>query len=246
MCAQYNKRKVDSSFEKAYIKARQKEERVLSIDQIKQLPFLEKNHPRSKEWELRVDTFKRFQNYLNGKSNIRVLDLACGNGWMINQLVRPDLDFVGMEINQLELEQAYTVLTDRKNVELILADVFEYDFDDGSFDVIYLSGAVQYFQSISKLIKRLQSIGTDQVEIHFLDSPFYSSLEEAEKAKSRSRNYYQSIETPEMESFYFHHSVDDLDSYSYELKYNPRSIKQRVMRKLGMKKSPFPWMIIHK
>ena len=70
-----------NDFENAYTKIRDYEGRILSIEEIKKLPFPGNQSQKVKEWKLRANTAIKFRNYIKGQSDKKVLDVGCGNGW---------------------------------------------------------------------------------------------------------------------------------------------------------------------
>ncbi|MCK7529492.1 MAG: hypothetical protein MZV64_74030 [Ignavibacteriales bacterium] len=78
---------INNEFEKIYLQVRDKENRIFSDDEVKNLPFASDSNPHKKEWDLRAKSFQRFKEYLKSKKqNLNILDLGCGNGWFSGQL----------------------------------------------------------------------------------------------------------------------------------------------------------------
>ncbi|MFK7933166.1 MAG: class I SAM-dependent methyltransferase [Saprospiraceae bacterium] len=235
------KHQVDPTFEQAYLKARAKEQRILSAAQIKQLPYLS-NHPLAKEWQLRQKSTERFLAYVRNKEVSTLMDLGCGNGWLTHKLA-PLVDKIeAIDVNQTELEQAAEVLKAFTNVQIKCCDIFSTQITN-RFDLILVNGAVQYFPDFSLLMERLFELLTATGEIHILDSPFYHTKDIA-NAKARSDAYYESIDTPNMKPFYHHHSWDDLFNFKYQKLYDPSSFLRKLGNRIGRKDSPFPWIKI--
>ena len=104
---------------------------------------------------------------------------------------------------------------------------------------------MQYFPDLNKLLNRLNYFLEKKGEIHLLDSLVYSSYQ-VESTKERSRCYYRELGVEEMADHYFYHSFDDFKKCSYDLFYNPLSIKNNLKKLIGLKISPFPWIKITK
>ncbi|MBP1683670.1 MAG: hypothetical protein H6Q27_1237, partial [Ignavibacteriaceae bacterium] len=67
---------INNEFEKIYLKVREKENRIFSDAELKQLPFASESNPHKKEWDLRAKSFQRFKEYLKSKKqNLNILDL---------------------------------------------------------------------------------------------------------------------------------------------------------------------------
>ena len=146
---------VDDTFEKMYLKSRNKEKRVYSDDEIKLLPYASTLNPHKGEWAIRTKSFLRFREYLSRKkSTLNILDLGSGNGWMTGQLAKEfDHNYYCVDINLIELEQAARVFDDN-NITFIYADILSTSFPTNVFDIVIINSALQYFQNIS-FIKEL-------------------------------------------------------------------------------------------
>ncbi|WP_237274896.1 class I SAM-dependent methyltransferase [Tenacibaculum ovolyticum] len=225
-------------FSKKYIAVRKKENRVLSDEQVLKLPYISKDNPYKKEWEVRQKSANRFLKYLKKKENISILDIGCGNGWFTNKLatISTSNKIVGLDVNVLELEQAHRVFK-KENLRFVCADIFERkEVFENSFDMVVLNASAQYFPDFDKLIKNLETFIKAKGEIHIIDSPFYE-FSEIELAKKRTHQYYLNLGFPEMKTNYFHHCIEEIKNFEYL--YMPE--KGRVKR-FFTKDTPFPWI----
>ena len=237
---------INSQFEETYLKVREKEKRIYTDDEVKTLPFATDKNPHKDEWELREKSFKRFKKYLESKEeNLRILDLGCGNGWFCGQLSKSfNHSFYCVDVNLTELKQAARVFKSEK-LKFIYANIFAAEMLIGSFDLITINAAVQYFPDLQKMLVRLLSLIKERGEIHILDSPFYAD-DEVENAKKRTGDYYESIGSPEMADRYFHHTYGELGDFKRRYLYQPPSAIKRIRRLITPKDSPFPWIVIDK
>jgi ubiquinone/menaquinone biosynthesis C-methylase UbiE len=224
-----------TSFSEAYLKVREKEQRILSDDDVLKLPHLNKF-----EWPQRVKSTKRFIDYISKKKQaLTILDLGCGNGWFTNKIaeISKQNTIVGIDINKEELEQA-TRLFKAENIKFVYANVFECNaiFKD-EFDIISINGSIQYFEDFEGLITQLKKFLKPGGEIHIIDSPFYKT-DDIPEAKKRTLEYYTKLGVPEMAQFYYHHSVMCVKNFSVLYKN-----KTTLFRKfLKSKDSPFMWL----
>ena len=237
---------VDDTFEKMYLKSRNKEKRVYSDDEIKLLPYASTLNPHKGEWAIRTKSFLRFREYLSRKKSIlNILDLGSGNGWMTGQLAKEfNHNYYCVDVNLIELEQAARVF-DENNITFIYADILSTSFPTNVFDIVIINSALQYFQNISSLIKELFFVSKSYGEIHIIDTPFYRQ-NELINAKNRTLKYYQSIGFPEMSKYYYHHSIHELKYLRYSYLHNPYSFKKKLTDLFFEKDSPFPWILITK
>lgn len=237
------------NFEHAYLKVRCQEGRVLTDEQVQQLPlatFL--RFPLADEWQLRRLTAERFATYCQQKKfEGAILDLGCGNGWftayIATQLPRATHIF-GMEVNKQELDQAARVWQHDNRLLWIYGDIFDHSSlpSNLQFSLITLNAVVQYFPNVSQLLQRLCELLTPQGEIHLLDSPWYKTPQEQLAALERSRQYYIQQGVPEMANYYHPHLLSELQPFSPDCLYSP-SLWKKIARQ---RQSPFTWWRIKK
>ncbi|WP_436515153.1 class I SAM-dependent methyltransferase [Ekhidna sp. To15] len=229
--------------EEAYLKIRDKEKRIYSDMEVKILPYgIPKSHVHFKEWKIRQLSLEKLISITQEKNYKRILDLGCGNGWMSHQLSKRNFEVVGLDINDFELEQARRVFK-KDNLSFIYGDIFD-DLQIGTFDLVVVSAAFQYFQDPQKLIKRLFKYLNPEGDVIVMDTFFYEPGEVA-KAQERSIGYYTKMEVPQMSKYYFHHCKDVFKPFRSKLIYVPGPM-QRTLGRLGRIYNPFPIHLIHK
>ena len=229
-------------FEKQYCEIRQKEERILHLNEIRKLPVTSVDYVHHKEWSRRINSTSRFCNYLKAFEPFALLDVGCGNGWLLNKLSNNKNTLVGIDVNEIELKQANDLLKNDSLVTLIYGDLFQVNFET-RFDFIVLNASAQYFPELDTLIQHLKTLLSANGEIHIMDSPIYKSRDDVSAAASRSRNYYLGKGIPEMAEYYFHHSYQDIEDYSIEILYNPDTVIEKIKAKF-FAETPFPWIRI--
>lgn len=231
----------EQTHEEAYLKVREKEGRILSDEEVKQLPDLLENYPNYREWQLRKQTVDQFFPFLKKeKKPFRVLDVGCGNGWFTAKMASlSHTKVVGLDLNLPELEQAQRVFGN-STTAFCYANIFEEVFKKESFDKVILNASIQYFPSLDLLFSALFRVLKPNGEIHILDSPFYQ-LQEVQKAKERTAAYYQSMGCPEMAAHYFHHTFQDLAAFSPVIQPKKYSFWDKIRRK---PQSPFQWVVV--
>lgn len=221
-------------FSEHYLAVREKEDRILTDYEVRQLPYLKRH-----EWELREKSTERFIQYISEKNTeLDILDIGCGNGWFSNKIaqVSESNNVIGLDVNRDELEQAARIFKS-KNLHFVYADIFKISAQfNTKFDIISLNGAVQYFENFDALMTLLQSFLKSKGEIHIIDSPFYNTSDISE-AKDRTTEYYTNIGVPKMAFHYFHHDKKLISNFDILYKYK-RNIIHKI---LGKKDSPFSW-----
>lgn len=233
----YQKLRMD--FEELYIAVRQQEKRIYTDEQLQLLPDID--HVYYDEWKIRKRSSERLIEYLSKKHKfLRVLEVGCGNGWLSAKMSNiPDTQVIGLDINQLEIDQANRVFK-KENLEFIYDSFNDNTFDRAKFDVIVFAASLQYFPSVINVMKQALDILRPGGEVHIIDTPFYTP-DEAEKADERSHNYYAALGIPEMAEHYFHHSISEFWGFKYEVLFDPTSIFNMIF-----KKDPFYWVSIRK
>ncbi len=229
--------------EDAYLKIRNKEERVYDDEVVANLPYgILNSHKHYKEWLIRQVSLQQLLKVL-GQFNIHsLLDLGCGNGWMSNYLNKNGYEVIGVDINQYELDQAKR-LFEKPGIRFVYGDIFE-NLPIEPVDCVVISAALQYFESPGNLFNRLFDYLSDKGVIVLMDTFLYGTEKVAE-AKSRSGKYYQDMGVPEMSEYYFHHAKDILKPFMHNLVYRP-GMSNRILGKFGKTYSPFPMYVIHK
>ncbi len=233
--------KPDSLFEKRYIELRFKEQRIYSDEELLQLPAVPKDHIHYHEWLVRKSSCNRLLHYLEKKRlPLRMLEVGCGNGWLSSLLATvPHSKVVGTDINFTELQQAARVFSHIPNLLFIYADVESEILEKMEFDCIIFASCIQYFASVSAVVKQAFQLLKPGGEIHILDSPFYKPAETA-AARKRTEAYYTNMGFAEMSGYYFHHTLAELEGFELEMLYRPSSLQQYLQRN----NNPFPWLLI--
>lgn len=230
-------------FEKQYIRARTKENRVYDDREVSSLPDMLATHEHYAEWMLRKRSSERLIKRLASKRKPQnILEIGCGNGWLSHRLSGiKNATVTGQDINFTELQQAARVFNGQRKLRFVYGDVFSGILKERKFDVIVFAASIHYFHSLNKIlafaIDRLDPGG----EIHILDTHFYKAGEIREAA-NRTAVYYRELGFPEMADHYFHHSTNDLSLFRHRVLYDPRGWVNRL---LGRKQA-FPWICLKK
>ena len=228
-------------FAQQYFLLRKKEGRVYSDNEVASLPEIDKGHKHYHEWQVRKGTSSRLVKYLfNKKKSLEILEVGCGNGWLSAKLAAiPFSRITGIDINAEELNQAKRVFDQVEHLEFFNCSLQDEILSNHKFDIVLFAASIQYFSSLEKMLNDVLSRLNPGGEIHVIDSHFYKG-NEIVAARMRSYDYYRAIGFPALIDQYFHHSIDELKLFNYEILFNPNSI----IKKLKKNKNPFYWICI--
>jgi ubiquinone/menaquinone biosynthesis C-methylase UbiE len=231
------------TFERYYVAARVKESRVYTDAQVRQLPEMAPDHLYCHEWQIRKRSAERFLKALSAERKpMSLLEIGCGNGWLARQCALiPGVRVTGLDINTLELKQAQRVFQQQENLQFIAGDIRSGILQGRKFDRVVFAAAIQYFPSVREILGVVCDHLAENGEIHILDSFFYDKRELAD-ARSRTRAYYHSLGVPEMTAYYFHHALEDLTPFPYQIVTRHSWLKRLIT---GPEKV-FPWIKIKK
>jgi SAM-dependent methyltransferase len=232
----------DSVFAKVYRDLRKSEGRTYSDPEVLKLPEVPSTFSNSDEWRMRRRSADRLVKNFNTRNRNRIIEIGCGNGWLVNHMARSlPFDFCGVDIGKEELRQAARLFGSSDKITFVFADIFSKSVDSLTADVFILAGAVQYFPDLRSLLDRLLTLLSPKGEIHILDSPFYK-VTDVDAARNRSWSYFDEKGYGSMRDHYFHHSWRSLH-VPYKVIYDPDLITNRIKRRV-QKLSPFPWIRI--
>ncbi|MEP6735241.1 MAG: class I SAM-dependent methyltransferase, partial [Chryseolinea sp.] len=238
-----------AEFEEKYLSLRSAEGRNYSDTFINNLPVVPREHPRKKEWTVRSNTLKYLKQFISKecKKTHFVLEVGCGNGWLSHNLGElPKTEVCCIDINRPELVQGARIFESDRNVSFIHGDIFTLNLETVQFSAIILAGSIQYFPDVSAILHRLLQLLTPGGKIHIVDSPIYSSEEDALAAKQRSAHHFEESGDGVMNQYYFHHQFKHFKEFDWQLLYDPHSWIAKVER-LFMPGAMriFPWIVIH-
>ncbi len=228
---------INPDFETAYLQVRKQEGRLLTDEQVVQLPQVK--GPFEEEWKLRATSAAWFRDYLSKRFDrpFTVLEIGCGNGWFCNFLNTLDHAQVkGLDVNKPELEQADRLFGD--SIDFFLGSLMADDFQfPEHVDVIIFNASFQYFEDPDKVLDVCKKMLKTGGEVHILDTSFYHPFK-LKKARERSQDYYTQQRVPAMSGHYHHHSTDFIQRHKGRILKSPSS---RLKRLLG-KPYPFYWV----
>jgi ubiquinone/menaquinone biosynthesis C-methylase UbiE len=227
------------SFEEIYFKVREKEGRIYSDLELKELPNTNPSHPYHREWKIRKYSSLRLVQYLKSKQrSLKILEIGCGNGWLSHRISEIyGSDILGLDPHEHEILQANRVFN-KPNLRFIYGELDRVIRENFKFDILIFAASIQYFPSLKDVLKECLGLLFSGGEIHILDSPLYSSSEIPE-ARGRTQKYYEDLGFPEMAHFYYPPNKEELKGFTYKVLFNPHSIWNQIGRK-----EPFYWISI--
>lgn len=227
-------------FQHIYIASRKLERRWYTDEEAVHLPYFNIRH--KDEWSIRQKSFSRLLKYLARKRPRTILEIGCGNGWLLRRLSEQVGSICcGMDVNKDELLQAARLYSSPQ-LAFVWGNIMDDLFNDLKVDVLILASSLQYFKEISLAISRFKTLLSHGGEIHVIDTPFHTE-DEIAGARIRSSRYFDKQGNPSMKNHYYHHRWKDLEKFSYKIVYNPSSWIYRLKSTI-IKDSPFPWIII--
>ncbi len=228
----------------AYLRARDREGRLLADADVAALPDAPPDHPLDREWRQRADSADRLLEYVRRRRRpLAIVDLGCGNGWLAHRLATIAGNVVvGVDVNTVELDQARRVFGRRPNLTFADGDIGHGTLPIERPDLVILASVIQYLPAPADLVETLLGLVASGGEVHVLDSPIYRSAD-VPGARQRTRQHYASVGVAEMAEMYHHHAWDAFGSLAFDVLYRPDDRIRRFERRLRRRpRSPFPWI----
>jgi ubiquinone/menaquinone biosynthesis C-methylase UbiE len=230
-----------TDFELLYLAVRALEGRIYSDEELLQLPEIAPSHRHYQEWQVRKHSAQRLTDYLVKKNRpLYILEVGCGNGWLAAKLAQiKAANVVALDVNRTEVTQAARVFK-KKNLQFFAGSVDDGHFKGAKFDIIIFAASIQYFSPLGDTIRKMQQHLAEDGEIHLIDSNFYTAFN-VDDAVMRTQEYYSTMGYRQMAGFYYHHTLDELATFSHKVLSNPHSLRNRLL-----KRSPLYWVRINK
>ena len=89
------------------------------------------------------------------KPGDRVLDVACGGGYLLMEAERAGLEPHGIDIAQAAIDRAKTFAP---NANLVRGDAENLPYDDASFDIVTCLGSLEHFLSPPKALEEMRRV----------------------------------------------------------------------------------------
>ncbi|MBL7945135.1 MAG: class I SAM-dependent methyltransferase [Flavobacteriales bacterium] len=232
-----------SAFETNYRRVRTLERRILTDEQVRQLPNGE-GLWNAEEWRIRERGAVRLTNALDKVGQgLRVLEVGCGNGWLSEWIHQAGHVVMGVDAFTEELVQAARVF---KGPSFVRADVLSSPLPSALFDVVVFAASFQYFPDPGLTIARCFDLLKPEGEVHIIDTILYRSTAEAHAATQRSKHYYDRIGCPEMAAHYHAHRLSTVQALGKVRILSTPNGMERTLKRFGRPSSPFTHAIIQR
>jgi ubiquinone/menaquinone biosynthesis C-methylase UbiE len=231
------------TFSDLYEALREKEGRVYSDEELKNLPEISKQHPHFREWQIRKKSALALFHFLKEKQvPLNILEIGCGNGWLSHLLSQlPNSKVLGCDPGNLEILQAKRVFSSVPNIEFLNLPFSSDTLSEFKFDTIVLAASIQYFESFSEVVNTALRLLSSGGEIHIIDTPFYTDSD-VKQSEENSERHFKQLGFPDMKAFYFRHTLKELRLFNHKFLYHPR----KLFLRLHLQNRPFPWVCISK
>jgi len=114
----------------------------------------------SKKLSQQAEDSREYRHKLYNKVNLKnkkfILDVGCGTGVITRDIAQfTSGDVVGVDIDDIKLQEAEKNLADLPNVKLKKANVLFLPFDDASFDLVVFNIVLTYVKGQQKAINEM-------------------------------------------------------------------------------------------
>lgn len=130
------------------------------------------NSPKGYSLSLRK---KRVLELIDGSGG-KVLDVGCGPGVMVKELVERGYEFWGIDTSPKMIEQCHANFSHKNSVRFSIGDTTDLKFPDGFFDLVICTGVIdrieKYELAIKEMMRIIKKDGTVIIAFPNLYSPF--------------------------------------------------------------------------
>lgn len=120
--------------------------------------LFESKNPILKNLEIR--RLKKMIKLSNLKTDDKILDLGCGEGFFL-YLLPKKIKAKGVDISRVALKRAKELLKDRPNISVSFGNAYKTDYNNKSFDKITCSEVLEHVPEPKKVIKEIHRLLKD-------------------------------------------------------------------------------------
>ena len=133
---------------------------IHNIKQSFEKSFQEKNYYNNQTQD--QEHLENIINFLKINSNIKILDLGCGSGYLTFEIAKrfPNVEIIGLYIVTNTLNENIKIANDLNlnNISFKSYDGLKFPFDDFEFDLVVTRYALHHFQMINESIKEVSRV----------------------------------------------------------------------------------------
>ena len=161
-------------------------------------------------------------NLLDIRENDKVLDVACGKGFLTPKLYQKSLTKVkAIDLSDKMIDDAKKINNDVSKYEFICGDFLEYEFDT-LFDYVVIFNAYPHFLDVESLNEKCAKVLKKGGMLAIMHDISYEELNGHHKAKAMGVSRYISSSKEEankfLNNFVLVNNFDDNNSYFILLK----------------------------
>lgn len=133
---------------------------IYNIKQSFEKSFQEKNYYNNQTQD--KEHLENIINFLKINSNIKILDLGCGSGYLTFEIAKrfPNVEIIGLDIVTNTLNENIKIANDLNlnNISFKSYDGLKFPFDNFEFDLVVTRYALHHFQMINESIKEVSRV----------------------------------------------------------------------------------------
>jgi SAM-dependent methyltransferase len=128
----------------------------------KELKISYENIWRSTNLKEEQEYYSSILTLLNVRKNKKLLDVACGGGYLLHEAEKKGLDCYGVDISENAIKKTKDIV---KKTRLVLASAESLPFDKNSFDYITCLGSLEHFLHPDIGLEEMRRVLKDDGEI---------------------------------------------------------------------------------
>jgi SAM-dependent methyltransferase len=162
-------------FAEQYRLVREREGYRLALpDFYRRLPSVAADDPHAAEWRIRRESVAHFErDVLEGRDELRVLDLGAGNGWLSNRLASRGHHSVALDVLDDLADGLGAARHFTTEFVAVQADFEALPFAPGQFDVVVFNGSLHYARDAASALDRGRKMLVPDGRLVVMDSPLF-------------------------------------------------------------------------
>ena len=137
------------------------------------LPRVARNDPQHDIWNIRAKNFSRLLGLIGNATNLKILDIGAGNGWLSNQLAQRGHTLAALDLSDDERDGLGAWKNYEARFECYQAEFDRLPFRGTQFDLAIFNAALHYSHDLMPTLAEAKRVIKANGKIIALDSPFY-------------------------------------------------------------------------